>query len=305
MSAFSLKFWDDFLHSYGNQICLKNISFWAPTYLIWRRIDGVVEDMIFGGLNTFGCISLEQLQVCMWFILWLEAIPIHFLLTLGSTELQWHLWWYLSAKKDLQCWSWSSQVCLNIEVLFTLVLVCSANIEVLTAYNMGLFGVSTSHELSQVTGLVWSTLFANLIEKVVLYQHYSVIVSLWHYTITQAIFNIPILCCQKIFNCIMAKYIWGMPVVRVSGIGWHCGKLPNMVSQKKYSTQTEMIYPSKNGMAVTNSQTEGKPSSSCTQALTKIYPFKYSMFCCRPELQTSNFWVMKPDEVARNGQNSS
>ena len=83
------------------------------------------------------------------------------------------------------------------------------------------------------------------------------------------------------------------------------GKLPNMVSQKKYSAWTEMIYPSKNGMAVTNGQTKGKPSSSCMQVLTKIYPFKYSMFCCRLELPTSNFQVMKLDEVASNNQNLS
>ena len=97
-------------------------------------------------------------------------------------------------KNELWHWSRNSQVCLNMEVLLTLVLVSSTNIKVLTAYNMGLFGVSTSHEWSQVTGLVWSILFANLIGKVVLYQYYSVTVSLWHCTITQAIFNIPILC---------------------------------------------------------------------------------------------------------------
>ena len=64
------------------------------------------------------------------------------------------------------------------EVLLTLVLVSSTNIKVLTAYNMGLFGVSTSHEWSQVTGLILSMLFANLIGKVVLYQYYSVTISL-------------------------------------------------------------------------------------------------------------------------------
>ena len=84
---FSLKFWNDFLRSYGNQIYSKNALFWAPTHLIWRRIDGVVVNMIFGVSDTFGCILLEWLQVYIQFILCMEALSICFLLTPGLTRM--------------------------------------------------------------------------------------------------------------------------------------------------------------------------------------------------------------------------
>ena len=102
----------------------------------------------------------------------------------------------------------------------------------------------------------------------------------------------------KLFCCIIAKYIWGIAVVRGSGMGQDCGKLPNMVNQQKYLTRTEMVYSSKNGMVITTKAYQAVPAR-------KNYPFKNSMFCCKPELQTSNFPVMKLDEVVSNSQNLS
>jgi len=79
----------------------------------------------------------------------------------------------------------------------------------------------------------------------------------------------------------------------------------------KYGKPTEILNTNRNGIFVQkwhgHNQQPNHGHTKAYQAVParKNHPFKNSMFCCKPELQTSNFPVMKLDEVVSNSQHLS
>ena len=163
---------------------------------------------------------------------------------------------------------------------------------------MGLFGASTSHEWS----LRWQVGLINIICKRNWLDWEGGIMSILYcdcesVTLHNSTSHLQYSYSEsygawKLFCCIIAKYIWGIAVVRGSGMGQDCGKLPNMVNQQKYLTRTEMVYSSKNGMVITNSQTMGIPRHTKQFLHEKIIPLRIACSAVNQNfrLQTSQLW---------------
>ena len=167
------------------------------------------------------------------------------------------------------------------------------------------------HHMSGLSGgkLVWSILFAkeiDLIGKVALYEYYIVTVSLWHCTTAQAIFNIPILS-----HMVKIVLLYHSKIYLRYSSGQRLRDGARLWQVAKYGKPTEILNTNRNGIFFQkwhgHNQQPNHGHTKAYQAVParKNYPFKNSMFCCKPELQTSNFPVMKLDEVVSNSQHLS